>query len=163
MYSDRMQSFDLRLEYVGNNHRLRITERRKSFSAFIQFKSCYISWFCEVLDQACMVLDLGAIIRSKDDGNRVLVIKGRSNALGPFLKIYEIHRNGKEFVIIIPSVLITYGWANMVYVLCRDFGGYPISSQPSPLSSWVFLPCNAWNDSNYWVGWDLGRKGYYEG
>lgn len=135
------KSFDFRLEYVGNNRCLCITERRKSFSAFIYFKACFIPWFYEVLDQACRESNPGGILHSKDDRNRVLVVKGRSNALGPFLKIFEIHRNGKEFVIIIPSGPVASGWANVVYVLRHDFGGNPSSSLlPYPVG-YYFLSC----------------------
>lgn len=79
-----------------------------------------------MIDQACCEADPVAVVRSKDDGKRGLVVKGGSIAQGAFLRISGLLRNGKGFSIVIPCGINSSGWANVCYILCRSFG-FPIS------------------------------------
>lgn len=85
-----------------------------------------------VLDQACRESDLTNLILSRDDGNKVIVVKGRSNEQGSYLKISKILRNDKEFMVFIPGGKGASGWVNVAYILRRSFGGEtpPIISIP---------------------------------
>lgn len=63
------------------------------------------------------------LICSRDDGNKVIMVKGRSNEQGNYLKISKILRNGKDFLVFIPGGEGASGWVNMAYVLRWFFGG----------------------------------------
>lgn len=58
------KSFELRDSYVGNSKILRITERRKAFSAYISVNVGPLSWICEGFEQAGRVLGFSSFLRS---------------------------------------------------------------------------------------------------
>lgn len=87
------------------------------FLAFIKCGRNVVQWVGEMVDQARRETNLLAFVRSTDDGNQLIIIKGRSNAQGTFLKILEILRNGKEFMIIVPDGKEGSGWENFSYTL----------------------------------------------
>lgn len=98
------KSFDLEITYAGNAKVLCITERRKgSYVAAIRFRALLIPWLCTILDQACREANPGLFYRSKDDGNKVIIVQGGANQQGKFLKISELLRNGKEYRVFIPG------------------------------------------------------------
>lgn len=106
--------------------------------ASIRFKSSLVPWLCAVINQACRESNPASLTRCKDDGNKIILVKGHSNDLGKFLKISEILRNGKEFRVFIPGDVDCLGRANVAYILQRSFNGdIPICPQ---------MP-NAYNDS----------------
>lgn len=89
------KTFNFELVYFGNARILKITERRKGFVASICFNVSLMSWFCSVIDQACRESNQPSFYQSKDDGNKLIIIRGRSNDQGKFLKVFEILRNDK--------------------------------------------------------------------
>lgn len=119
------KSFKFHDDYVGNSKVLHITERRKAFSAYICVNVGLISWVCDVFDQVGRVSDFSSFLRSWDDGNRVILLKGCLNTSGAFLKVSEIHWSGKEFSIAIPGGNGGHGWTNVSYTICRLFGAVP--------------------------------------
>lgn len=133
--------FELREEYEGNLRVVCIIEHGKAFFAFIHFWRELVGWFCEALDMACRETDTAAIIHSTDDNSRVILIKGRSNALGSFLKCLEIRRNGKEFSIFLLRGVNAMGWENVALALRRSFGNDPaVFPSPPVLSSPAVFP-----------------------
>lgn len=115
--------FDLVEKYAGNVKVLKIHERRRAFPSFIKFKLLLLPWFCDVLVQAVWASNFSAFFRTKDDGVRNVLVKGRVNGQGRFFRVSEILRTGKEFVIIIPEGNNGSGWENVDYVLHRSFRG----------------------------------------
>lgn len=52
-----------------------------------------------MIDQAYKESNPISLIRTRDDDNKVVTVKGRSNEQGKYLKIYKILCNGKEFLV----------------------------------------------------------------
>lgn len=95
---------------------------------------------------ACREVDPKAVIRSIDDRKRITLVKGGTNALGKFISISDIGRNGHCFSVMIPNGENAFGWANVAFILQRTFLSSPmgveVGSPPavdSKLSS-PFLP-----------------------
>lgn len=90
-------SFDFELTYIGKARVLKIIERRKkSFVASIWFRASLVPWFCSIIDQACREAIPSHLSQTKDEGNKIILIKGGSNDEGKYLKISEILSTGKE-------------------------------------------------------------------
>lgn len=70
---------------------------------------------------ACRESNPSSFICTKDDGDKIIVVKGRSNGQGKFLRILEI---------LIPWDKDYSGWVNVSYILRRSFEGEsPIAPQ----------------------------------
>lgn len=100
---------------------------------YIRFCRSLVPCLCETLDMACREAEPDSIIPSKDDGKRVVFIKGGANSLGLFIRISEIGRNGHGHAILLPGGGKAFGWANATYILHRSFGGsVPVIEGPTP-------------------------------
>lgn len=76
-----------------------------------------MQWLCEAFDATCKELDSVGLIRSINDGKKVLLVIGGSNSLGKFIRISDIDRNGHGFSILVPSCFY--------YVWLGEYFSYP--------------------------------------
>lgn len=92
---------------------------------------------------ACQEANPSAIIRSVDDGNRVLIIKGGANKQGNFMRMSEVSRSGRGHSVILPRGANSSSWANVAYILRWSFRGALVDVPepcPATTSMSVFPP-----------------------
>lgn len=111
-------------------------------------------WLSSVIDQAYRESNPSSLISSRNDGNKVIIIKGRINDHDKCLKIFEILRNGKEFHAFTPCDHESSRWANVVYVLRLSFGD---EVTPTPLDPKMTVDSFPGLSDAYGGQPDLGR------
>lgn len=97
------KTFDFEKTYNGRTACVKITERGSRYSVSIVVRLQSLSWFVDLLLLARCLLEGEKLVRTRDEGDNVLVFQWKRNARGWFVEVSVTPRMGKGRHIIIPK------------------------------------------------------------
>lgn len=94
-----------------------IIERGRGHAKSIRFKQSSVRWVCEILKLTARLPKIDCLTRTRDEGDKVIVLQCKGNARGRFVEISVNPRTGWGRCIIVPEEIKGFGWENLGYVL----------------------------------------------
>jgi len=88
------KTFDFTKEVSGRISLLCIIERGRGYVEHIKVRLSSVRWLCENLRLAARFPETDKLVRTKDEGDKVLVIHRKSNMRGRFVEISANPKSG---------------------------------------------------------------------
>lgn len=127
------KSFEVSWSKKGHLDQVRITERGSGYSVSIEFNPSSARWIAEHLHLAGCLPELDRMVKTRDGGDKVLVLQRKKNNRGRYIEISVTPRDGRGRHIIVLEDKTEWRWNGLARTLLADF---VIDADPKPHQSY---------------------------